>query len=103
MMMWCVWILPDMWSKNKPAMTALERSHVERIKAMPCAVCSAPPPSEAHEPEQGLWFLSIPLCDDCHRGDHNGLHGRKAIWSVKKITEQSALNSTLAKLFHPQS
>jgi hypothetical protein len=38
-------------SKNKPAQTQAERSHVARIKAMDCIVCSASGPSEAHEIE----------------------------------------------------
>ena len=47
-----------MHSKNKPAMTAAERAHVTRVKEMPCAVCSASGPSEAHELEQGFWFTA---------------------------------------------
>jgi hypothetical protein len=87
-----------MQAKNKPAPRADERAHIERIKSMPCAVCSAAAPSEAHEIEQGLWFLSVPLCADCHRGSFNGLHGQRRIWSAKKLTELLALNETLRKL-----
>lgn len=87
-----------MHSKNKKPMTAVERRHVEAIKAMPCAVCGAEGPSEAHEIEQGLWFLSIPLCPDCHRGNHNGIHGRKAIWNACKLNEETALNKTLERI-----
>lgn len=88
-----------MQSKNKAPMTAAERRHVEIIKAMPCAVCAhGSMPSEAHEIEQGQWFTSIPLCADCHRGPHNGLHGRRAIWNVKKLTEMICLNKTIAEI-----
>lgn len=91
-----------MQSKNKPRMTAAERDHVTRIKLMPCCVCGAgggeSAPSEAHEIEQGQWFTSIPLCADCHRGSHNGLHGQRRAWRVKKLTELSALNSVVAQL-----
>lgn len=91
-----------MQSKNKPAPTAEEREHIERIKLMPCCVCGCGggfgSPSEAHELEQGQWFTSIPLCDDCHRGTHNGIHGWMRIWKVKKITELSALNDTIRQL-----
>lgn len=86
-----------MFSKNKPAMTTSEREHVGRIKEMPCAVCDTPGPSEAHEIEQGLWFLSVPLCADCHRGSVNGLHGQKAMWKVMRLNEHDALNETLRK------
>lgn len=88
-----------MFSKNKPAMTAQERTHVGTIKGMACAVCEAPGPSEAHEIVQGLWFLSVPLCADCHRGGVNGLHGQKAMWKVMHMNENDALNETLRRVF----
>ena len=86
-----------MQSKNKKTMTAAERVHVGMIKSMSCVVCEAPPPSEAHEPEQGLWFVSIPLCADCHRGSINGWHGQKAMWRLKKWQEIDALNETIKR------
>ena len=57
-----------MRSKNKPRQTAAEAAHAEIIASMDCVVCDHPPPSEVHEPEQGLWFVSMPLCPLCHRG-----------------------------------
>lgn len=87
-----------MHSKNKPAMTKDERAHVERVKRLDCSVCDAPGPSEAHEPEQGLWFVSIALCADCHRGSFNGLHGQKRMWLVRKMNELDALNVTIRRL-----
>ena len=85
-------------SKNKPAQTQAERSHVASIKAMDCIVCSASGPSEAHEIEQGAWFLSVPLCADCHRGSRNGIHGERRMWKLKKMDEMVALNETLRKV-----
>lgn len=87
-----------MHSKNKPAMTKAEREHVDKIKHMPCAVCGSAGFNEAHEIEQGLWFLSLPLCADCHRGSNNGLHGRRAMWKVMKKTELSCLNDVVQQL-----
>lgn len=87
-----------MWSPNKARMTTREREHVDRIKNMSCVICDAPPPSEAHEIEQGLWFASLPLCPSCHRSDQNGLHGRRAIWKVKKMDELKALALTIERL-----
>ncbi len=87
-----------MHSKNKPAMTKAERSHVERVKSLSCAVCEQPGPSEAHEIEQGLWFCSVPLCSDCHRGSLNGLHGQRGMWKVMKRTELGCLNDTIRRL-----
>lgn len=87
-----------MRSKNKPAMKAHERAHVERVKALPCSVCDHPGPSEAHEPEQGLWFASVALCPDCHRGSVNGLHGQRVMWRIHKTNELKALAVTVERL-----
>lgn len=87
-----------MQSRNKPAPRVDEKAHIERVAAMPCAVCWHEGPSEVHEIVQGLWFLSVPLCADCHRGSFNGLHGQRRIWSAKKLTELLALNETLRKI-----
>ncbi len=87
-----------MQSKNKLAPTKAEAAHIERVKSLPCVVCWAPPPSECHEVEQGQWFTSVALCADCHRGSHNGIHGRRAIWNVNKQTELTALNATIREL-----
>lgn len=87
-----------MWSKNKRPMTDAEREHVGRVKALPCAVCNAPGPSEAHEIEQGLWGLSVSLCPDCHRNGRNGIHGQRIMWKIMKETELTALNKTILRL-----
>jgi hypothetical protein len=88
------------WSKNKTPMTAQERAHVGRVKALPCGVCGSESDEarEAHEIEQGKWFLSIPLCADCHRGSFNGLHGQKRMWAAMKLNENDVLNDTIRKL-----
>lgn len=87
-----------MQSKNKKAMTKAELEYVTRIKEMPCGVCNEAGPSEAHEMIQGAWFLSIPLCPDCHRGSHNGIHGQSRIWQACKKTGMSVLNDTIGKM-----
>lgn len=75
-----------------------ERRHLAAVKEMPCGVCGAAGPSDAHHIEQGLQFTCIPLCKDCHQGSHNGIHGRRAIWNVTKKTEMSVLNDTVEQL-----
>jgi hypothetical protein len=89
-----------MQSKNKRAMTKAERTHVTLLKGMACGVCQAPAPSEAHEIEQGLWFTSVPLCSDCHRGARNGIHGQRTMWNVFKATELGVLNDTIGRLLY---
>ena len=74
-------------------MTRQEASYVERVAALPCVVCGTDGKTEVHEPEQGLWFASIPLCTDCHRGS-DGWHGTRLRWSLRKMTELKAINET---------
>ncbi len=75
-----------------------EKAHITRVKELPCGVCSASAPSEAHHVEQHQQFTVIPLCEDCHRGSHNGIHGQRRIWNVLKKTELSVLNDTIKRL-----
>jgi len=77
------------------------RAHLQRIKNLSCGVCGAPGPSHAHHIKQGLHFATIPLCDDCHVGPHNGWHGGKAIWRVTKKDELIVLSETIEKLTRP--
>jgi len=86
-----------MQSKNKPKPTVAEAVHIARIAALDCIVCGAPGPSEVHEPEQGLWFASMPLCTACHRGPE-GWHGTRLRWKLRKVSELSAINSTIKEL-----
>jgi hypothetical protein len=74
-----------------------ERKHLGMIKSLPCAVCDAPPPSDAHHIEQHKQYLCIPLCRSCHMGP-NGIHGQKNMWRVMKMTELDALNKVLSQI-----
>lgn len=87
-----------MMSKNKPAMTAAERRHVDRVKQMNCIVCGAEGPCDAHEPEQGLWFASMPLCRQCHMAPH-GWHGTRDRWKLRKMDELKAIDLTVRQLY----
>ncbi len=75
------------------------RRYLSFIKELPCGVCGAAGPSDAHHIEQGFQYVCIPLCKDCHQGGHNGIHGRKSIWNVLKKTEISVLNDTVKTVF----
>jgi hypothetical protein len=79
-------------------LTAKERKHLEQVKSLPCSVCGGGGPSQAHHIEQHKQYLCIPLCQDCHTGSFNGIHGQKRIWDVLKKTEMSCLNNTIQKL-----
>ena len=78
-------------------LSARERRHLGAVKELPCSVCDAPGPSEAHHIEQGLQFTAVALCVDCHRGP-TGWHGTKALWRIRKMDELKALDVTLQRL-----
>lgn len=84
-----------MHSKN---LTNADREHFQLVKELPCGVCGAAGPSDAHHIEQGLHFLCIPLCKDCHQGSFNGIHGQARMWKVMKKTELTVLNDTVKLL-----
>lgn len=79
-------------------LTARERRHLAAVKELPCGVCGAFGPSDAHHIDQGYQYLCIPLCKDCHQGSFNGIHGQRRIWNVMKKTELTVLNDTIEKL-----
>lgn len=79
-------------------LNAAEREHLGRVKDLPCSVCDAPGPSEAHHLEQGMQYTAIALCPDCHRGPVMGWHGQKRMWAIRKMDELAALNVTISRL-----
>lgn len=79
-------------------LNAKERSYIARVKELPCSVCDARGPSEAHHVKQHSQYTCVALCEDCHRGSFNGWHGQKRMWSVMKMDELDALNITIKRL-----
>jgi hypothetical protein len=91
-----------MHSKNKPRRTADEDAHVERVKSCDCVLCDAAAPTDAHEIEQGLWWLSIAVCRSCHQGP-KGIHGDQTMLRLRFKSggargELLALNETLRRV-----
>lgn len=86
-----------MQTKNKKPQTAAERRHTAKVAQLACIVCEAPGPSQVHEPEQGMWFISVPLCPRCHTGPE-GWHGTRLRWTLRKITELKAIDETHRRL-----
>jgi hypothetical protein len=76
-----------------------QKKHLFKVKCLPCSVCDAPGPSDAHHIRQGLQFVCVALCKDCHQGSFNGIHGQKRMWALKKLDEIAALNITIERLF----
>ncbi len=79
-------------------LTAKQRAHLARVKDLPCSVCDAPGPSDAHHIKQGLQFTAVALCKDCHQGSVMGWHGQKRAWAIYKMDELDALDVTLQRL-----
>ena len=79
-------------------LTAKEREHLAKVKALPCSVCDAAPPSEAHHIKQGQQYTAVALCPICHTGSLMGWHGQKRAWAIYKMDELDALNVTIQRL-----
>lgn len=86
-----------MQSKNKRTTTA-ERIHLAAIKQLPCSVCNAPGPSEAHHLKQSTAWTCVALCAECHMDGEMGWHGRKTAWRIRKMVEIDALAKTIERL-----
>jgi hypothetical protein len=80
------------------SLTAKERKHLARVKELPCSVCDASGPSDAHHVKQHRQYTCVALCKDCHQGSVMGWHGQKRMWSLKKMDEIDALNITIERL-----
>ena len=78
--------------------TAKERKHLARVKELPCSVCDAAGPSDAHHVKQHRQYTCVALCKDCQQGSVMGWHGQKRMWSLKKMDEIDALNITIQRL-----
>ena len=80
------------------SLNAAERKWVARVKELPCSVCGAPGPSDAHHIKQGNHYIVVSLCKSCHQGSKMGWHGEKRAWAIAKMDELDALNVTLKNL-----
>jgi hypothetical protein len=79
-------------------LTDTERQHLANVKSLPCSVCDAPGPSDAHHIKQHRQYTCVALCKDCHQGSILGWHGQKRAWSIRKMDELDALNITVQRL-----
>jgi hypothetical protein len=77
------------------SMTAKERAYVGLVKLLPCSVCEAPGPSDAHHIKQNRQYTVVALCKSCHQGSKMGWHGEKRAWAIAKMDELDALNKTV--------
>ena len=66
--------------------TAAGLKHMGRVKHLPCVICGAHPPSDAHHCRSNGQarddFKTIPLCKPCHLGP-KGYHSAKETWEAE--------------------
>ena len=89
-----------MRSKNHAQLKSDERAHLARVKELPCSVCDAPGPSDAHHIKQQRHFTAVALCKSCHQHPVLGWHGQRRMWAIKKMDEVDALDVTIGRLEH---
>lgn len=89
-------------------MNAFSKQHLSRVHELPCGLCGAMP-VEAHHILEGRTpgrkspdALAIPLCNDCHTGSTNGIHGRRVLWGVYRKSELDVLAETIERLYGKQ-
>ncbi len=84
--------LPPLGLKQpKPVRGTVEaKRHLARVKELPCVICAAPPPSDAHHCFSGRYgsrkasdFETIPLCKACHQHGPMAIHQDKAGWEAR--------------------
>lgn len=70
--------------------TAAGKAHMARVKQLPCVVCAAPPPSDAHHCISGRYgsrkvsdLETIPLCKTCHQDGPEAIHQNKRQWEER--------------------
>jgi len=81
---------------NNP--TKAEREHLQQVKELPCSVCDAAGPSDAHHIKQHRQYTCVALCKSCHQGAMMGWHGQKRAWAIAKMEPIDALNVTIKRL-----
>jgi hypothetical protein len=84
---------------------AAEKRHMNSVAQLACCLCGAQP-VELHHILEGRTpgrrspnWLVIPLCPDCHRGNHNGIHGQQAMLHIRKTSELELLANTLERVY----
>lgn len=73
--------------KKKNGATAEELAYLLAVKFLPCCICNAPPPSDAHHcfsqrfgQKKSSHFHTIPLCKNCHQVGLLAIHNNKRAW-----------------------
>ena len=94
---------PSQKPQKCPLSAAAHRAYVGEVKQLPCAVCGAPGPSDAHHVICGRYGTSrpcdcqvIPLCKKHHQHGPDAIHNGKASWVEKYGNDYDYLEQTRA-------
>ena len=75
---------------QKSARPAKDPKRLHRIKQLPCVICKAPPPSDAHHCIHDRYSQAkapdketIPLCKPHHQDGPDAIHNGKETWRKK--------------------
>lgn len=84
-------------------MTAASERHLDRVRELPCVVCSRQPVEAHHIRQSGItgagqrasdWF-SMPLCAPCHAG----FHKEPKTWEMRNGRQIEHIAQTLERLY----
>ncbi len=89
--------------------TAEAKRHLARVKQLPCVICAAPPPSDAHHVFHGRYgsgkasdFDTIPLCKRHHQRGPEAIHNDKPGWAERHGFDYDYLPQVRALLARQQ-
>ena len=76
-------------------------AYMQAVKQLPCAVCGAAPPSDAHHchhdrygtAKESDWDV-IPLCKTCHQDGRQSVHNAKRTWREKNGPDHGYIETT---------
>ena len=75
--------------------------YMRKVKQLPCCICGAPPPSDAHHCISNRYgtskvsdFEAIPLCKEHHQIGPDAIHNGKATWEERHGPDTNYINQT---------
>ena len=84
---------------------AAHRRHIEAVKSLPCAVCGAAGPSDAHHVIHGRYGTRkpcdcnvIPLCKLHHQDGPEAIHNGKHTWAERFGNDYTYLSQVQAMI-----
>ena len=83
-----------------------DRQHLLSVKSLPCCICGAPPPSDAHHCIVGRFSQkkaphreTIPLCKRHHQHGPEAIHQNKRLWVELHGPDTDYINETINKIY----